>query len=62
MPMKLAGKPNPSNPPRRVVMTHVPTPALEQAIKGMQAGQYDEYDSVEAIRADIETEKKKRPR
>lgn len=59
MRMKLAGKPNPARPPRRVVVTHVPTPALTRAIADMQAGRYVEYESVDAIRAEVEWYKKK---
>lgn len=51
-------KRNPKRPPRQVYVEHVPTPKLARAIRDMQEGRYVEYNSVEAIRADIERHKK----
>lgn len=50
-------KPNPKRPPRQVFAEHEPTPKLERALRDLRDGRYVEYDSVEAIEADIQRHK-----
>ena len=57
--VELITRQKPSRAPRRVQVDHVPEPKLAAAIRDMRAGRYVEYDSVEAIRADVEAHKRK---
>jgi hypothetical protein len=53
-------KPRKSAGTRRVDVAHVPTRKLSNAIREMRAGQFVEYASTDAIRADVEDCKRRK--
>lgn len=52
-------RPNPARPPKQILTDDVPSVALSAALADMRKGEFIEYASVEAIRADVEHHKRK---
>lgn len=51
-------KRNPLRPPKQIVTEDIPSPRLAAALAEMRDGEFIEYASVEAIRADVAHHKK----